>query len=88
MAQWVNRLRNNISYTISSQPLRWSSQCRYLGVLIDSHLRWGAHCRSIAQKSSRVLNLLRRSLFGCTKDVDVKSLAYSQNYCKTLFGIC
>ena len=43
-------------------------------MLIDSHLRWGAHCRSIAQKSSRVLNLLRRSLFGCTKDV--KSLAY------------
>ena len=62
------------TYTISSQPLRWSSQCRYLGVLIDTHLRWGAHCRSIAQKSSRVLNLLRRSLFGCTKDV--KSLAY------------
>ena len=46
------------TYTISSQSLQWSSQCRYLGVLIDSHLRWGAHCCSIAQKSSRVLNLL------------------------------
>ena len=43
-------------------------------MLIDSHLRWGAHYRNIAQKGSRVLNLLRRSLFGCTKDV--KSLAY------------
>ena len=62
------------TYTISSQPLRWSTQCCYLGVLIDSHLRWGAHCRNIAQKGSRVLNLLRRLLFGCT--MDVKSLAY------------
>ena len=74
------------TYTISSQPLQWSSQCHYLGVLIDSHLRWGAHCRSIAQKSSRVLNLLRRSLFGCTKDV--KSLTYRTVCSKTLFGIC
>ena len=47
------------TYTISGQPLQWSAQCRYLGVLIDSHLRWGAHCCNIAQKASRVLNLLR-----------------------------
>lgn len=62
------------TYTISSQPIQWSSQCRYLGVLIDSHLRWKAHCRNIVHKGSRILNLLRRSLFGCTKDV--KSIAY------------
>ena len=53
---------------------KWSSQCRYLGVLIDCYLRWGAHCHNIVQKGSRVLNLLRQSLFGCTKNV--KSLAY------------
>ena len=62
------------TYSISNQPLKWSSQCHYLGVLIDCHLRWGAHCRNIVQKSSRVLKMLRRSLFGCTKNV--KFLAY------------
>ena len=35
------------TYTISNQPIQWSHQCRYLGVLIDSHLRWKAHCRDL-----------------------------------------
>ena len=62
------------AYTISNQPIQWSHQCRYLGVLIDSHLRWKAHCRDLVNRGSRVLNLLRRSLFGCTKAA--KSIAY------------
>ena len=50
-----------LTLRISDQPLKWSSQCRYLGVLIDYHLRWGAHCCNIVQKGSHVLNLLRQS---------------------------
>ena len=65
----------SFSYVINSQPIKWSSQLRYLGVFFDSHLKWSAHCRHTVAKATRKLNLLRRSLFGCPSAV--KSLAFT-----------
>ena len=63
------------SYNIHHHPIRWSPQVRYLGVIFDSHLKWSTQCRKVASKATQVLNLLRRSLFGCSSAV--KSLAYT-----------
>ena len=37
--------------------------CRYLGILVDSHLTWNDHCKYVAAKATRSLNFLRHCLF-------------------------
>ena len=46
---------------------------KYLGVLsTDRHiLNWNTHCHSIAAKATRTLNLLKRSMSGCSQLVKV-----------------
>ena len=63
------------SYNILCHPIQWSPQVRYFGVIFDSHLKLSAQCHRAASKATRVFNLLRRSLFGCSSAV--KSLAYT-----------
>jgi len=64
----------SFSYTVDCHPIQWSPQVHYLGVIFDSHLKWSAQCHRVASKATRVLNILRRSLFNCHSVV--KSLAY------------
>ena len=45
--------------------LRWCTTAKYLGIIVDSKLNWNAHCEFITAKAFRVLNLLRRYMFGC-----------------------
>ena len=73
----ITNKRNPIlfSYNILCRPIQWSPQVRYLGVIFDCQLKWNAQCRRAASKATRVFNLLRRSLFGCSSAV--KSLAYT-----------
>ncbi len=46
----------------------------YLGVTISSNLHWSEHCQDIASKATRTLNVVRRTLHPCTKEV--KERAY------------
>ena len=65
------------TYTIGSGPILWKSLVRYLGVYINSKLTWSDHCKVTASKASRILNVLRRTMFGCSahaKDVAYKSI--------------
>ena len=73
----ITNKRNSLSfsYTINCHPIQWSPRVHYLGVIFDSHLKWSAQCHHVAFKATRVLNLLRRSLFSCHSAV--KSLAYT-----------
>ena len=48
---------------------------KYLGVRIHSKLRWSDHITDVATKANRILNFLRRSMFGCS--ISAKHWAYS-----------
>ena len=54
---------------ISSKPV-----VRYLGIFVDRHLNWNAHCKYVAAKATRSLNFLRYCLFNCP--AAVKSATY------------
>ena len=53
-------------YQCSNYLLKWSQSVRYLGIVINSHLTWSDHCKSVCSKATKVLNLLRRKLFCCS----------------------
>ena len=51
--------------------------CCYLGIHVNSKLTWSNHCRIIASKATKLLNVLCRTTFGCltlAKDVAYKSI--------------
>ena len=58
----------------SKEVLSRVSQHDYLGVTISHDLRWDEHHRKVAQKASRTLGLIRRTLSPCSKAV--KAQAY------------
>jgi len=50
------------TYSLAETQLDWVDSYRYLGMIINSKLKWGEHCHSVAVKATRVLNLLRRCM--------------------------
>ena len=62
------------SYTIKGVQLQQVDHQPYLGVELTSDLTWKTHISNITSKANRILNLLRRHLYGCKK---VKSRAFS-----------
>ena len=42
---------------------------RYLGIYINSHLKWNDHMKHIAARASRSLKFLRHTLNGCSSYV-------------------
>lgn len=61
-------------YSINGSKLESVDSLKYLGVLIDKKLRWNTHCKSIATKAMRMLNVLKRSMSGCSQKS--KAIAY------------
>ena len=53
------------TYYLNNSPLEWVDTYKYLGVKIQSKLNWSEHIQDASNKASRVLNLLRRSMYGC-----------------------
>ena len=62
-------------YQLGGQPLHSKSSLRYLGIYINSHLKWNDQVRFATAKASRILNLLRHSLYTCP--LSVKATAYT-----------
>ena len=62
-------------YSLNSAPLEWVDTFRYLGVRINSNLTWSDHVSEAKMKATRLLNLLRRSMQGCSKQA--KARAYT-----------
>ena len=56
-------------YQLGGQPLSTKSSLRYLGIYINSHLKWSDHVKFVCAKASRTLNHLRHSLYTCSKSV-------------------
>ena len=61
-------------YYINSISLEWVDSFRYLGVRIDHKLKWASHVADITVKASKILNLLRRSMYTCS--MNAKERAY------------
>ena len=40
---------------------------KYLGVIINSKLKWNDHCQYLVSKATKCLNRIRRAMFGCTQ---------------------
>jgi len=64
----------NHKYTLHGQELRRTKQTKYLGLTIQSDLRWNNHVGNIVSKANRTLGLLRRNLKVASKPA--KELAY------------
>ena len=47
---------------------------QYLGITINSNLRWNTHVSAITAKATRTLNVIRRTLQPCNPEV--KNVAY------------
>ena len=56
-------------YNINGSQLQEVNQHPYLGVALSSDLTWKTHICNITSKANRILNLLRRHLYGCNQNV-------------------
>ena len=56
-------------YNINGSQLQEVSHHPYLGVELSPDLTWKTHICNITSKANRILNLLRRHLYGCNQDV-------------------
>ena len=65
----ISNKRSPPSYTymMNNSPLEFVGDFKYLGVHIDSHLKWKDHLSFASHKATRVLNLLRRSMYRCRR---------------------
>ena len=61
-------------YKINDVLLKCRSFVKYLGIHIISKLSWNDQCFANTTKATRVLNIIRRNLFGCS--VSTKSRAF------------
>ena len=62
-------------YSNNNFQLQKVSHHPYLGVELSFDLSWKAHISNITSKAERILNLLRRHLYGCKQEV--KSQAFT-----------
>ena len=62
------------TYSIGIQPIRWVTEIRYLGVVINSKLNWSDHYQKVVQKASVLFNRLHWAMYGCNDYA--KLLAY------------
>jgi len=56
--------QHKISYTYHIQNTQLSvvNQCKYLGIVIQSDLRWNSHVDQITAKTNQTLALLKRNI--------------------------
>ena len=63
----------NFSYSFNNTNLEQVKTYKYLGVILDGKLSWAEHVNQVKTKAMRTLNLLRRTLHGCNKEVKAKA---------------
>ena len=55
------------TYHLNNVPLEWVDTYTYLGVKIHKKLNWGDHIVDVTHKATTILNLLRRSMYTCSR---------------------
>ena len=61
-------------YHMSNTPLSSVSYCKYLGVTIQSDLKWNKHVQQITRKANNCLSMLQRNIK--IASIETKTLAY------------
>ena len=61
----------NADYSIHNVTLEETPAAKYLGVTIDSKLRWKEHYNTIQKKSNKILGFLRRNIYDCPEKVKI-----------------
>ncbi|XP_072030400.1 transient-receptor-potential-like protein [Amphiura filiformis] len=74
MLSYTKRKPPTTSFNFCGQVLKEVSSHPYLGVELDSGLKWDAHGDKIIKKANRTIGFIRRNLWFCTKEV--KTTAY------------
>ena len=63
MSVTLSRLHNfSCFYHIQNSPLTAVTHCKYLGVIMQSDLRWNMHINQITVKANHTLSLLQRNI--------------------------
>ena len=55
------------NYSINNVSLEWIDFFKYLGISINHHLSCSDHTAIASRKAFKILNLLRRSMYSCSK---------------------
>ena len=55
------------AYHLNNTPLELVKEYTYLGINITSNLSWHKHISAKAVKANSILNLLQRTMHGCSK---------------------
>ena len=75
----LSTTKNNLSflfqYKILHKPLRRVQHMRDLGVLINTNLTWGTHCRGLINKCNRTIGMIKRAV-GFNAPVNVTNSLY------------
>ena len=74
----TNNLHLLLYTTVKISPF---SGVKYLGIYLNQRLTWGDHCKFVHSKITRVLNLLRQKLYGCSQS------AKCQSFCSLILPI-
>ena len=61
-------------YTLEGHPIAIKKLHTYLGLEIDNTMTWSSHIQTISNKSTKVLNFIKRNLYNCPPDT--KRTAY------------
>ena len=82
--------RNNLpfifEYTISDKPLQRVQHMRDLGVLINTNLTWGKHCRGLINKCNITMGMIKRAV-GFNAPVNVTTSLYRNlEYCSSVWS--
>ncbi len=62
----------SFDYSIHNTVLENVPHTKYLGVTIQSNLKWDVHCKQVAAKATNTLNVLKRNLKS-TKEIREKA---------------
>ena len=67
-------LESLLSYSLLEDSLNVVNESKYLGVTIQSNLKWKSHVLNVSTKANRILSLLRRNLRSTPKVI--RELSY------------
>ena len=70
-----SKVKPAVNYFLDDQPLSLVDSHTYLGITICSDLRWQNHTSNISAKASRILNFVRRNVYGCS--AEARATAYT-----------
>ena len=62
-----------LSYSIDAAAIDEVETYRYLGVIVDNKLKWNHHVKATIVRANGTLSLLRRTMFGCTRDSKIRA---------------